>query len=52
MYCGAVRLKYASQYLAYCQHEHYLHLREALYKQFSTTITQTVLVILEWLANH
>ncbi|MCL9684503.1 PAS domain-containing hybrid sensor histidine kinase/response regulator [Legionella maioricensis] len=52
LYCGAIRLKFACQYLELCYKEESSHLVEALYKQFSTTVTQTILVMLEWLANN
>lgn len=52
LYCGTVRLKFACQYLERCHIAGYFHLLDALYKQFSKTVTQTILGILEWLANH
>ncbi|BCA93849.1 histidine kinase [Legionella antarctica] len=52
LYCGAIRLKFACQYLELCFKEESSPLVEALYKQFSTVVTQTILVLLEWLANN
>jgi PAS domain S-box-containing protein len=52
LYCGAIRLKFACQYLELCYKEETSYLVEALYKQFCTCVTQTILVMLEWLANH
>lgn len=52
LYSGAIRLKFAAQYLERCDKAVHFHLLEALYKQFCTTVTQTILVILEWLANN
>jgi PAS domain S-box-containing protein len=52
LYCGTTRLKFACQYLERSHIASHFHLLDALYKQFSTTVTQTILGILEWLANR
>lgn len=52
LYCGAMRLKFASQYLELCNKPDPAYLVEALYKQFSTTVTETILAILDWLEHH
>ena len=52
LYCGTTRLKFACQYLERSHIAGHFHLLDALYKQFSTTVTQTILGILEWLAKR
>ena len=52
LYCGAMRLKFACQYLELCAKPEPIHLVDALYKQFCTTVTETILIIQDWLAQH
>ncbi len=52
LYCGAIRLKFACQYLELCTKPEPIHLVDALYKQFCATVTETILRIQDWLAQH
>ncbi|CEG55612.1 PAS domain-containing hybrid sensor histidine kinase/response regulator [Legionella fallonii] len=52
LYCGAIRLKFASQYLELCSKPEPVHLVAALYKQFCMTVTDTILRIQDWLTQH
>lgn len=49
LYCSTTRLKFACQYLERCHKAGYVYLMDALFKQFSLTVTQTILVVLEFL---